>query len=173
MKSLKSYLIVAAAFGLLSLTMSVIDVAHLFAQGMKPATLVRDVDAAAVRPFQAELCLENGSATCSSLPGSLAVPFATSSGEPVRRLVIEYVSGECLLVGSSGGVSIFGLVTAANGVSLLHRLVPVAPVVGSRTVAAQDTRIYADPGSEVRFVTSVIGANSLCSMAVSGHLVVE
>ena len=172
MKSLKSYVILAAAFVLLSLTISVTDVTRLFAQGMKPATLVRDVDAAALRPFQVELCTQQGAGAC-PMPDTLAVPVATSNGEPVRRLVIEYVSGECILIGT-GGVSIFGLVTVVNGVSLLHRLVPGTPSVEfARTAAAQDTRLYADPGSEVRFVTSVIGASSHCRMAISGHLVVE
>jgi hypothetical protein len=75
------------------------------------------------------------------------------------------------LIGS-GGVSIFGITTVVNGVSMLHRLVPVAPAVGTRTVAAQDTRLYADPGTEIRFVVAVSTSN-ICTTAVSGHFVVE
>jgi hypothetical protein len=55
---------------------------------------------------------------------------------------------------------------------MLHRLVPVAPAVGTRTVAAQDTRLYADPGTEIRFVVAVSTSN-ICTTAVSGHFVVE
>jgi hypothetical protein len=169
MKSLKTCLILAAAAGLLSLTISATGAAHLSAQG-KPVTLVRDVDTAALRAFQAQLCVEQGGPACAE-PNTLTVPAVTSTGEPVRRLVIEYVSGECLLIGS-GSVSIFGITTVVNGVSMLHRLVPAPPASGSRTVAAQDTRLYADPGTEIRFVVSV-SASNICTTAISGHLVVE
>ena len=172
MKRFSSYLGLAVAFVVLWLTMSFTGSPPALAQGMKPF-LFRDVDAAALRPFQAEFCNENGIGGCGSILSSLTVPTATGSGEPVRRLVIEYVSGRCTLSGSGGIVASLGLDTTANGVFARHRFTPVATQAGFDVVAGQVTRLYADPGSQVEFITAVFSAPHQCRLTLSGHLVIE
>ena len=173
MKRFSSYLGLAVAFVVLWLTMSFTDSPPALAQGMK-ALLFRDVDAAALRPFQAEFCNENGTGGCGSILSSLTVPTATGSGEPVRRLVIEYVSGRCVLSGSGGGiVASLALDTTANGMFARHRFTPVATQAGFEVVAGQVTRLYADPGSQVEFIAAVLSAQHQCRLTLSGHLVIE
>ena len=60
-------------------------------------------DPGAQRPFQKQLCQENGIAGCGNLQSEFNAPVTTSDGEPVLRLVIEYVSGTCFK--DSGGIN--------------------------------------------------------------------
>lgn len=172
MKRFSSYLGLAAALVVLSFAMLSTDSARALAQGMKPL-LVRNVDAAALRPFQAQFCDENGIAGCDPLPEWWTVPTETSSAEPVRRLVIEYVSGRCSLSGPPGVVVALGLDTTANGIYARHYFTPVVTEVGFGALAGQVTRLYADPGTRVQFIAGVNGAYHQCRLAISGHLVVE
>ena len=172
MKRVNNYLGLGAAFVVLSFAMWLTDSPHALAQGMKPV-LVRNVDAAARRPFQRQFCDENGIAGCEPLADWLTVPTATSSGERVQRLVIEYVSGRCSLSGPPGVVVALGLDTTANGIYARHYFTPVVTEVGFGALAGQVTRLYADPGTRVQFIAGVNGAYHQCRLAISGHLVVE
>ena len=128
-------------------------------------------DPGAQRPFQKELCLENGIAGCGDLDDEFNAPVTTSDGEPVLRLVIEYVSGECSV--GSGGINFqMSLYTVANGTTMKHVFAPIM-TAASDSVVAQATRLYADPGSRLLFTAPVYNAHSVCRMQLSGHLAVE
>ena len=128
-------------------------------------------DPGALRPFQKELCLENGIAGCGDLDSEFNAPVTTSDGEPVLRLVIEYVSGECTV--GSGGINFeMSLHTVANGTTVRHAFAPIM-TAASDSVVAQATRLYADPGSQLLFSAPVYNAHSNCRMKLSGHLAVE
>jgi hypothetical protein len=143
--------------------------AHLAAE-MK-ALLIRDGDAGALRPFQAQFCIEAGVQGCED-PNALVVPIVTQAGESVVRLVIEYASGTCE-TNAGGIVRSVALDTFANGVRTRHSFVPVVTNPGFSTSSAQNTRLYADPGSELIFAMAVAGATSQCRLSISGHLVVQ
>ena len=99
------------------------------------------------------------------------MPTTTSDGEPVLRLVIEYVSGQCSMA-AGGGAARMVLRTTANNATVTHLFVPV-PTVNSEAIAVQSTRLYADPGSVMTFAAGIVNAFSQCRMNVSGHLAVE
>jgi len=89
----------------------------------------------------------------------------------VRRLVIEYVSTYCQVFGVT--VTSLSLITATDGWQAVHHFIPIA-TSAEFTNSAQATRLYADPGSELRFSQGAGGfGSSVCHMALSGHLVVE
>src|SRR6267378_1531423 len=47
-------------------------------------------------PFGANLCAQNGALRCPPGQNQITVPSATSTGSPVKWLVIEQVGGNCL-----------------------------------------------------------------------------
>jgi hypothetical protein len=130
-------------------------------------------DPGALRPFQKQLCTANVF-SCPDPVHSFDAPVVTSDGEPVLRLVIEYVSGGCDM-GIGGVNSGVVLQTVANGTTVTHSFVPVAAVGPIATRAfAQATRLYADPGTQLVFGASVnFTATSSCKMTLSGHLAVD
>lgn len=133
-------------------------------------------DSPANFPFAASLCLEAPSGSCGAQ--SFVVPTTTSTGLPVKRLVIENVSGSCNL---TPGISQFQLdlevPVAGSSIPLFFPfpLVPASPSnsAGRFIVGGSAVRIYADPGTTV-----FIGANSelltgdfeFCPLVVAGHL---
>lgn len=132
--------------------------------------LVRDVDNAARHPFQLRLCFASGltGLSCHDIPAVVSVPSD-------RRLVIEYVSAECI---KNVGTNIdFGVATQVGGVPAKHYLAIVANVTdSSRINAAQQTRIYADPGSDLVFAIGIggsgTGTGARCEMTLSGYSIV-
>jgi hypothetical protein len=142
------------------------------------ATLVRDVDHAANYPFIGGV---------DTFGSTTPVPTQTPDGKPVRRAVIEYVSGSCnaqlpnTIYEVSLGVT---LITGPGSSQNAHyAFVPVHTTTAGDTnalyVVSQTVRLYADPGTDL---TIGLGTNSgggdgtglkYCSLVFSGHLVTE
>ena len=130
---------------------------------------VRNVNEPADEPLQTELCFPPGSTHCTSqgVSSGFTVPTVASSGRPVRRMVVEYVSGTCF-----GGLQFFEaqVHSVVNGGDVVrHHVVPVPGEAGWLNIA-QPVRIYADPGTLVRISGTTNGLGA-CGLAVSGHLV--
>jgi hypothetical protein len=120
-------------------------------------------------PFQATLGASFG--VDLPAPSSFTVPAD-------RRLIIEYVSGNCEGSDDSSGASSIGLTARTGAAPVLHHL-PFTPLPSPGSVEvqhtfAQSTRIYADAGTTVSFggrlFRSAAGTVS-CLAAVSGTLV--
>ena len=169
MKTYRSYLILAAAIAPLVLV-------HVFSNGVRldaQANGPSFPDPAALRPFQVRLCDENGIQGCetSGQADQFTVPVTSKDGKAVLRLVIDYVSGSCAM-GLNGVATRLLIDTVADGTFGSHAFVPVA-TVSTEAVMAQATRLYADPGSTVRFVGVVLNDNSICRTTLSGHLAIQ
>ena len=121
-------------------------------------------------PFQTSLC-ESGSFNAATpppcgFPDNYTVPAG-------RQLVIEYVSGSCL-VGPIAGTSLgVRLITTVGGTQAQH-VFPLSVGLGEADFA-QRTQIYADPGSTVYFYFTQYGfagaapASAVCNGALSGY----
>jgi hypothetical protein len=105
--------------------------------------------------------------------GGVALSFVVPEG---KRLVIEYVSGDALLSADAGIVSAFSITTYSYGGYVPHGLNyvdrgPTGPWA-SRYDAAQMTRLYADPQTDVRIgVVTSLGGDGQFAARVSGYLV--
>lgn len=145
-----------------------------------PAPSASDVDDPAVQPFETNLCLDNASGvSCSQeatkigqpYPSSFIVPTTTASNHPVRRLVVDYVSGVCF--DAFFAVALVTPLSAnqVNGVTAAHNFF-TGTVEGSQFVFSQTTAIYVDPGAAVNlFVNQWVASDGVCIMSVNGHLV--
>jgi hypothetical protein len=130
----------------------------------------RDKDNPALAPFQTRLCDGTGS-NCSFtfLPGVFAVGAN-------QRLVIEYVSLQCA-AGSGSSVTEADVLTTAGGNPVTYPFLPGQANGSGKTIANQQVRIYADPGTGVfLFVQNTgpagLGTGSVtCIAALSGNLV--
>lgn len=143
-------------------------------QGMKPL-LVRDFSAPAARPLQFELCNDTGSGNlCAGGAATFTVPESTASGEAITRFIIEYVSAACSVIPTTGLVNSLSLETTAAGTPVDHHFLPTTDPNYGVIGIAQDTRLYADPGTEVDLSIGWASVSvGFCSMAISGHLAVE
>jgi hypothetical protein len=112
------------------------------------------------------------------------ITLPTGSGASVRAVVIDFVSGSCIGLASSTiplfPFQVFGpntnTVAGQNNVGLFA--FPGVPLTGSpqnggipgsnQSWFAQQTRIYAQPGSSV---VLLVGVNTGCALSVSGHLI--
>lgn len=135
-----------------------------------------NVDEPAAQPFQYYLGANPG-----GYP-TFTVPSTTVSGAPVKRLVIESVSGFCSQpfspadpVGSftslvTNDTSINGQSSSANFFVPLQN-----PSLPTLYAIQAFTRIYADPGATVRFEpTDATGpCYGTCSAQVTGYLVTQ
>ena len=138
---------------------------------------ITDADNAARHPFQIVRCTSgsfNGAAAppCPPPPGSFAVPAG-------QRAVVEYVSVECLQL-NLASLRIH-LNTIVNGVSASYNI-PLKPAFGQFSDGsqfldgAQQTRIYADPGSTIGTSSSASSIGTLpgserCTIIISGYMV--
>ena len=134
------------------------------------AVPVRDVDNPAIHPFQKELdpLVPAGSFTASD---SLTVPLG-------KRLVIEFASAT---ISTTAGTKLWVRIqTTANGSINFHSLLPElqGPFSADGSdflLAAQPMKIYADPGTQVTVIASVLGGvantNTGAGVVMSGHFV--
>ncbi len=143
----------------------------LGAAGPAPA----DVNGIKVReayePVAFRLCTGDGPggiAKCSVLgdPPTHQVPAG-------RRLIIEQVSGEC---GSDEVVPVAqpvaDIIAQTAGAVVPHSLALLLfPNRPGGIVSLTNTRIYADPGSQVTIGLGAISGDSFCRLAFSGQLV--
>jgi hypothetical protein len=93
---------------------------------------------------------------------------------PTRRLVIEYISGECFQSHLTSARISLG--TTAGGSSSTHFLHLLSNALDSTILeVAQQTRIYADPGSSVGmgagFSAGSTPASVECTLTLSGYTV--
>lgn len=130
---------------------------------------VRDADHPARQAFQISLCTGGWPPGCGSTPDQFTVPAD-------KRLVIEYVSAHCNANHFSDTLSSISVQTIVDGVPAFHSLVPV--FMGNSAsfrhyVAAQQMRVYADPGTAVTGVAGGFPAAGRmgCLMGLSGTLV--
>ena len=134
---------------------------------------VRDVDNPARSPFQATMCTSTSSGgavgtSCGNLPFSIAVP-----GD--RRVVIEFVAAECSIGGDINLVQL-GFSTVVNGTGATYRVHLERNVLDSRFLETMlQTRVYADPGTNVGLATGVGAgpgaASARCTLTLSGYSV--
>jgi hypothetical protein len=118
-------------------------------------------------PYQFELCLKEGNGTCSRslggvVPSSVGVPQG-------KTLVIEFITAYCGLLPSPNFLYRLVLRTTVGTVSAEHHI----PGINPAFVAAQQARIYADPGSTVTFadILQQSSGDAACFMTISGQLV--
>lgn len=139
------------------------------------ANPVPTIDSTAAFPFATTLVTDTV-----SLSGAFTVPSTTSTGVPVKRLVIETMSVECD-IGSGTQNFLIDLQTpnpdpTAGGFQAFQNY--FFPVVASSagtayTSAPSAVRIYMNPGAQAIFaISGTFPANggAFCSLALSGHL---
>ncbi len=139
--------------------------------------LVRNIENPALQPFAFSLCAPiNPAGPCPS--ASFTIPSTTSTGQPVARFVLEYVSGGCNLETGSVFNSIV-VSTSLNGREGAYQFIPIvagseagpeAPIVVYSI--AQQLRGYADGGTDTNLFVLTTGPGfPQCSVNVSGYLV--
>jgi hypothetical protein len=135
---------------------------------------VRNVDNPDRQPLQAVIC-DFGNLGVSGAPtcGSLFQTFSVPAG---KRLVIEFLSGSCMMSANIGFNMSFS--TTVNGTTASMPLLFTRNAFDSRFAGlAQSTRLYADPGTVVGITSSSVGtldgnpAFVQCTVNVSGYLV--
>ncbi len=125
-------------------------------------------------PFTATTC-DNSSGCFPGQAQSFDVPLTTSTGLPVKRLVIEDVSAQCNI---ASGDSVWVAVTvpfSADNVQLGHTAVvqysfPSTLTNTTNAVVHQTTRIYADPGASVSTYIANGNNGDVCFFTLAGHL---
>ena len=135
--------------------------------------IVQDVDSPGRYPFSIEA---NGVGIGSG--ASVALPSTTASGAPVQTVVIEFVSALCQEGTAPGDIYLktqlaasplsistteFFLTATGNGVVLSN------PNGWTEITVAQQTKIYADPGTQAFIGTPF--PNNGCILSLSGHLI--
>jgi hypothetical protein len=138
---------------------------------------VRDVDNAANNPFESYVCISGGSFLVNCSPGLVVVtvPSTTNSGQPVKALVLDYVSGSCA-ASPGGDIANVELIIPSGGYA--HYFVPVKTVADNTQLDyafAQETRLDATPGQTLQIGTArrVGSTNYLCIMQFTGHFVTQ
>jgi hypothetical protein len=132
-------------------------------------------------PFGANLCVQNVVAACPPGQARITVPSATSTGSPVKWLVIEQVGGNCSSFTS--GVFITPSITfgfppdnSAQGPIQLFFHFPVnltdVAGFGPNGVFQSSVRIYVRAGFFVfgGFTVLPHAADALCFLTLTGHL---
>ena len=131
------------------------------AQPVPMVGLVTDADNPARQPFQ-----WYGSFGQAASANSL---FKVTTADPSHRLVIEDVSGRCF--GGINDVSLGTAIPAGNGSALQYHFLPAAFWNGTGP-ASTPVRFYVDPGHDLYFDLSTIGAPAgYCQLSVSGYFI--
>ncbi len=186
MRSIENTLIHAAGVLLMLLAVNVLTASSSLAQ-TRPA-LTRDVDNPASQPFAKLLCI--GPNPCpfggDPSPTSFTVPAATAAGVPVKRLVISFVSGNCVGTGRSTEVFLRGLpegakVIANTGDNFTDNHFPLAlaqyaPAPGINAVAAfaSPAQIIYAPGTTVSISYDRAAAGEIyCRAQLNGYFVTQ
>ena len=139
----------------------------------------RDVDNSANFPFSSEVCIGDAN-FCQGVTDQFTVPAATSSGVPVKRLIIESISGACDdTSGASNFIAGIALNTSApadsSNSSLEIAFLPAIQTEPGWAMFNGSVHFYASPGASViegqSGIHSAFGGG--CVAAVSGHLVTQ
>lgn len=135
------------------------------------------------QPFHVMLCVDYGTAAgmCqTNFPpanSTVAVPYTTSDGQKVERMVIENITGSCESFGQHVSELILSDTISENSpVPTLFDVIPVSVQdVGSQTTA-QLTRLYAEPGSLLTLFLGITGTpadGSVCSIVLTGYITTQ
>jgi hypothetical protein len=132
-------------------------------------SLLREPENPARQPYQARIqCFFNNENSCTD-----STHINVPSG---KVLVIEFVSMNAGIdSGDGAGLATLDVIQQASGPSQRHYF-PLLPTIDNGTVAilvaSQQTRLYADPSSNVRVSCGLSDpSNAGCFGSVSGHLV--
>jgi hypothetical protein len=120
---------------------------------------VHDVNDPAANPYSATACFSpSGTGGCLTGNNTVTVPSVTLSNQPVKQLVIEFVSGSCYSVTGGEIFALELLITPPSGIGPTYQtqysafLVPVQTLNANGNIEyvySQQTRLYALPGSTV------------------------
>ena len=140
----------------------------------------RDVDNSANFPFSSEVCIGDAN-FCQGVTDQFTVPTVTSSGAPVKRLIIETISGACDdTSGGSNFIAGVALNTSApadsSNSSLEIVILPAIQTEPGWAMFSGSVHFYASPGASVLEGTSGVhsgGFGGGCFEAVSGYLVTQ
>jgi hypothetical protein len=121
-------------------------------------------------PYEALICSGDcNSNIFSPISASFAVPSATTTGVPVKRLVIEDLSASCVQVDAGPGLVTLLVPTSADstapGSNFSHTFL-LNPASGG-IFAHEIVRLYVDPSATV---TVNGGVNTPCFVTLTGHL---
>jgi hypothetical protein len=135
----------------------------------------RNVDEPANEPFEFSVCESSGTRVGQCAPGSNNFTVPTTSpttGAPVKRLVVEYVSGNCI---AETGTHLVTVSLVALGGGAEHSFVPVnTGVPGFNAYAfAQQTRLYFSPGANLIGGVLRFNHDQSCIIGASGHFVTQ
>jgi hypothetical protein len=156
--------------------------------------LTRDIDNPAANAFSKNLCINSGTGfTCGplgsstpALPSSFTVPAITSTGAVVKRLLIQFVSGDC--VGSARTTEVILEARPASDISLsdtgdnyVDNFIPMAvaqyegnPGTNGVQAFATPTHISWDPGMKVSGAFDFATAGALaCRVVLNGYFVTQ
>ncbi len=150
----------------------------------------RNVDNPATYPFSANLCINVNSFCDPSLSQVFVVPATTSTGVPVKRLVLQGASGDCqgdpatiaLLDGIQ--ISSFAPEDTINPPSGPYRFYQIASIIGTSPRTGDfpfsgQIFIYAAPGDTVHSdawfgsTTPFRPGAMTCSVFLTGYLVTQ
>jgi hypothetical protein len=141
--------------------------------------LVSDVADSVNQEYFNNLCQTNDptNAYCAQNSVLPVVPSFTADSHPVKQLVIDFVSGNCI---ATPGDDIMDVSVNTPGVSgESYFVVPVkifSNASGSSWSFAQMTKIFAYPGSQIALVShsnQLNGSYENCGATINGHLVTQ
>lgn len=129
------------------------------------ANPVPTVSADANFPYEAAFC---AGSICTPSQSSFSVPTTTTTGVPVKRLVMEDLNANCdLNVPQSNFFELFVPAAAdANGTEAIRYLFVLTDQLGGISAAHETVRLYADPLATV----SAISSSQHCIVILTGHL---
>jgi hypothetical protein len=176
MKHLAKLMLLTLGIGIVAVVVS--SFPRQTAAAAPKTTLIRDVDNPANEPFAQTLCISSTAGGCSAAPGQFTVPTVKgATSAPVQRLVIEYYSAQCQFFSAADGGLNLEVITA--GSDNFYYIGPLSldstSLLTNPYKINQQTRIYADPGTNVYLNSgSGVGPGSLtCTVTVSGYLVLR
>jgi hypothetical protein len=136
------------------------------------------VDDPANFPYAAFLCGGMEGFCSSDFSDSVTVPLVTTTGVPVKRLVIEDVNGQCTAFAPpSPGFAMFAVEPAPADNNLGRRSI-VNYEFATQQIESPGAnlfhaavRIYADPGATI--TQFLVAGNAFCTFTLTGHLVTK
>lgn len=152
---------------------------------------VHDVNDPADNPYSATACFSpSGTGGCTTAASTFTVPSTlTPSGQAVKQLVVDFVSGTCYSATGGEVTNLSLLVTPPSGVNYYQTqyaatFVPVQTLSAAGNVSyaySQQTRTYVLPGSTITFEasynTQYLGGTAppplFCDTNVQGHFVTQ
>jgi hypothetical protein len=107
----------------------------------------------------------------SATPFNVTLPATTADGKPVKTVVIEFITADCLAVtglSSIGAGKLTVYFHSSNGFYALPFGPAMSFVNATEFAAAQPTLIFADPGTPLNF--GLTADQPTCTVVFSGHL---